>query len=356
MNKRLIFWKTGLLALIVLLSATACSTVVSITEYVPSQIDMAGRRVIAVASTKPYTRSIDAPRWVRVPGDWFGWSSSVVSGVDADVKDNVATYATQQMLRTLSANGYYTIIRPEITDSVLNLSQSGWGGYDALKKNGVEALLTSSVNYMDVSETLNRKPIYEYREVTENGVVKKVSVLARYDYIITQIVTLDLTYTLTDIDSGRVIATKQLIEKRTRDRAISSSSSFAPSVTPLFRDLVDEFQGTITQQLVPRSYSRTESLMDNNPKNAQAAAAYDLVSKGNLSAAYDIFRLQWDTQNHIPSGYNAALLLYARGSLEDALELMQRVYTYSGNAQAARVLSAIRTTITNRDRVNEQTN
>lgn len=340
-----------------LMVLTACSTVVSVTEYVPAAIDMGDHRVLAVASTKPYTRSIDTPRWVRVPGDWPGWASGVVSGVDADVKDKTAAYATQQILRTLSSAGYFTIIGPEITDSVMNLSQSGWGGNDVLRQRGVDAVMTSSINYMDVSETLSRQPVYEYIEVDlPGGLKEKKRVIVRYDYIITQIVTLDLTYTLTDLKDGRVITSKQMIDKQTRDTRLSSSSSLAPSVTPAFRSIVDGFQKTVASQLVPRYYSRTESLMDNSPKNGTAQAAYKMVSQGNTTTAYSIFRQEWDLNRHIPSGYNASVLLYSQGKLEEAYDLMRSVYEVSGNGRAYNMLQTIRTTLNNREKVQEQMN
>ncbi|AEC02211.1 hypothetical protein [Parasphaerochaeta coccoides] len=354
MNNRHMLWKVGLLVFVVLLTAVACSTVVSITEYVPALVDMGGRSVIAVASTKPYDRSINTPRWVSIPGDWTWGGGNVVSGVEANVKEDVASYATREILRSLSSGGVYTIIRPEVTDAVLNLTQVGWGNAEALKKNGVEALLTSSIDYMDVSETLTSKPIYEYKEILEGGVPMQVPVLIRHDYIITQIATLNLTYTLTDINDGHILATKQIIDKVTQEVEISTNVPVAPSVTPLFQKVVDSFQKELVQQLVPHLYSRSESLMPNKPKNPQAAPAYDMVSKGNRNVAYDIFKTQWDTQGHIPSGYNAAILAYARGDLEAALDLMNHVYSSSGNPQAARVLSAIRSTIDNRAKVNEQ--
>jgi hypothetical protein len=72
---------------------------------------------------------------------------------------------------------------------------------------------------------------------------------------------------------------------------------------------------------------------------ATVADAYKLADQGSVEAAYQVFISEWNNSRHVPSGYNAALMLEAEGKLDDAVTLMNEVATSSGNGQAYSALS-----------------
>jgi hypothetical protein len=71
--------------------------------------------------------------------------------------------------------------------------------------------------------------------------------------------------------------------------------------------------------------------MDNKPEIKRVESAYEAAKEGSLGIALDTFMQEWNQSRHVPSGYNAAIILESFGRYEEAIQLIGEVWRYSGN-------------------------
>ena len=339
-----------------LLFLSSCATTVQVRHLIPSEVNLSGYRTIAVASTDSYRFPFGRPvsPWIRGLNET---SFSLTSGYANDLSNQVADLGSRYLTQTLMDTDYFTILGPDLTDAYLTLSSSGEDSLSLLKAKGVQAILRSSITYMGCDESIYGRDKKTW--VSESLDPLKPTVLTSYekvtgrDYYLLQKATVTFTYTLMDIETGKIVTTKSFTDQRDRETLIgrrtyedqegSSSrfsderiyaSGFAPSFVSLFDRMLDGFQNEISHQLAPSWQTFSVSLMSNKPKVDAVKQAYELSKAGSLQKAYSLFLGQWSQSGHVPSGYNAALLLEAQGDLKEAVDLMNEVYNFSGNSKA----------------------
>lgn len=318
-----------LLSAIVLLAS--CATSVGIEYAEASEIDMGPYRNIAIASTVPFSGFIRPSSYVRTM-DSYSYASYglVFSSYGYNLKDSVASYATNSLVRTLSSSGYFNITGPNVTDRMLASGSIGYDRKETFERNGIDAVIIPRIESMTVNE-------YIYSTVRERVVVDKDghSHVARdVDYHYTADQGMVFTFTVVDAKSERIIAKRSYPLSDSYSCDISSPF-FAPSDTDSrFYDMIDSVQYDILAALVPRKVMRYESLMENDPKVDGVKTAYKSVEDGNYSAALAVFRYEWDSSRHLPSGYNSALLLAALGRYDEAAAMVGEVLDeYPGNSK-----------------------
>lgn len=358
MKKRAVLGIVGILAIVVLAS---CTTSIKVRHLVPSDVDVSNHRNIAIASTEMYVtpRGGMLPPWIKGSSETF---FTLSSGYNSNLNEKVAEASTAYLVDAMVNTDYFTVLPHKATDAYLTLGMGGENAYALLREQGVDALLRSSITYMNSEEQIIGRDIKEW--VTEDPapktpkpgdppyVPKKISyekVVGR-SYYLEQVATLTFTYTLIDIQTNRILATQSFTSQRTKETALGKStfkscdecqdkderiysSGFAPSFFPLYDEIVRELPAKIAKQLAPSWSESRVSLMANKPK-ADVAHAYKLAEKGDLQQAYGVFYQAWKELSHVPSGYNAALLLEGMGQYSEALALMNRVYNASGNAKS----------------------
>ncbi len=343
----------GILSLLALLFFTSCATSIKVRHLIPSDVDLSNHRNIAIASTEKYT----SPRWGLPP--WVKGSSdtsfTLSSGFDANLDVLVAEASTAYLVDALVDTAYFTVLRPETTDAYLTLGKSGHNAYAMLREQGIEALLKSSITYLNCEEQIIGRDIKEW--VTENSdpedpaskVISYEKVTGRSFYLEQQ-ATVTFTYTLIDLMTNRILATDSFTSQKTKETLLGKtifakgetgrdiherdySSGFAPSFFSLFDGMVSRIPKEIATQLAPSWSESRVSLMPNKPK-ANVGHAYKLAEKNALRQAYEVFILEWEQSSHLPSGYNAALLLEGMGQYSEALELMNQVYNKTGDEKS----------------------
>lgn len=318
---------------VVILSLSSCATSVSVDYYRPSEIDMGRYRTVAVASCVPFKGFHAPPFHVRtVDGPSSTWSL-VSSGYTASLADDVADYATQSLLDKLEKTGFFSIIPPAVSDGLITLSRMGHSIRDEVSDYGIDAFIVPRITAMDVNEYISSDRVYvtDYTKTGPDGQPLRV---ARYRYYLTQTVSVVYSYTVIDAQTMTVYATRNFSDKAEYTTEISSSFFTAPLVMRYFRTMIDGITRLAAWQLAPSRDSLRVDLMKNKPKSEAAEVAYELVDDGALMQAVSIFRDCWETEQHLPSGYNWALLSATRGDLDGAVSILDDVLACYDSAEA----------------------
>jgi hypothetical protein len=341
------------LALSIVLATTllsSCVTTVSVKHLVPSEVDLTAYRTIAVASTEPFGFATGnrTAYWVGGSG---GGRFVLSTGYSDGLGDSAADIATRYLTDTLANTDYFTIIGPETTDAYLTVGKAGEDAAGMLKARGAKALLTSAVTYMDLDETIYSEDVSEWVKQPDpeddTATVTREKLVER-KYFLKQTGTITFTFSLLDLESRQVIVSRSFTAKDSAKTYLGSrlfanetglvsdriaySLGYAPTLLPLFDRMLASFQQEIGTMLAPSWETTSLRLMPNKPKNGQAKEAYKLVESGSIGPAYRLFEDVWESTGHIPSGYNAALLLEAQGDLHGALELMATVCDAGGDS------------------------
>ena len=311
--------KRLLLLLVSVFLLFSCSTTIEVPYMQPSIIDMGGYRNLAVASVVPY-RGYVAPTYV-VGADIQVAGFHIFSGYTASTADNIASYATDELVSTLSSTEFFNILPPEITDGIIERGRFGGDISKDFKSMGYDAVLIPRITGMSVSETLYSKP-YEDWWVDEDG--NRHSRI-EFNYYYKQVASIDYTITLIDTESGRIIGQRTFSDTETREDVLDRRWSHLNDVSYLFRRMISSFDYSIIRLLVPTVHVSSVSLMKNKPEDENADKAYDAAKDGNLDLAREVFLEEWQNAKHLPSGYNAALLIAATGDYDDAISLLGEV-------------------------------
>ena len=365
----------GLILTIVLV--TSCATTVQVRHLVPAEVDLNGRREIAIASAT-------LPASIRRPSLWVDGLQdtgfSLYSGWDGELPAKVSTQATDTITNDLANTGYFSLLTARETDGHMAQICGGKDGCKDLKERGVSALMVLDIPYIEAAEQVVGRDMYE--QVTKNLILQdpndeKATItvpttfneLKGREYFLIQRATLTLTYSLYDTTDGRVIASRTFtdsleqetkIGKRTygedlktyRDER-SYFSSVAPSFSPLFSTITASMAATISSQLAPSWESSHVPLMTVKPKSEISKEADKAVRGGEYLQAYTLYMRLWE-QHSFAAGYNAALLLEGMGKLDEALALMSDVYHQSGSERSYAALIRIQEAKSQHDKAERQ--
>lgn len=340
--------KSGCVAVLASLAIVlaSCQSTVTVKHLMPATVNMGSYRTIAVASTDLSASTLSFyPTW-SISFDDFGYHFS--SGYERNSATRAAVIATDSFTKTMQESGFFTVLPPSETDKYLALGDDGLA---LLKQKGVKAIVTSSISYLDLDEEPYSEDIVEYRTNPTTKTTSKCVVGRKY--YISQKVTVSFTYLVRDIESGTILASDTFTGKRSRETEVARrvfkgnsfvdeklySFAYAPSVTDMISSILDGFQEKIARKLMPSWQYSSVALMDNKPKNANVKDAYRLADSGKIEEAYSVFVAEWENSGHVPSGYNAALMLEAMGNLSDAVTLMHQVANESGDGKAYTALS-----------------
>lgn len=351
----------ALVMMVALVVLSSCASSVDVKGLVPAEIDLSKYRNLAVASTKSFSfNTYSRPSaWVRSVG---AGNVSVASGIPRNLEAQVASYATDRLVNTLQQTGFFKLVLPEVTDAYIAGASVGLDSFSLLRQSGAAALMNSSINYMDCDEYVYSKLRTKWvpdqwvpnSSTGNTDFVPGHEVIVGTDYYLVQTATVTFSYSIIDLSTGTILAARSFSDKVSRETELGRYDSFAPSVMPLYTKMLDAFQSGLRKQLAPNWVTKTVYLMDNKPKNDAAKDAYKQVDKGNLQVAYVLFHDQWTGVKHVPSGYNASLMLEAVGDLNGAISLMQEVYDYSNDPQCYEMLLRMRQALAERTKAEEQ--
>lgn len=336
-----------LVVLVALFAASGCATTVSVRHLIPAETDMSAYRNLAVASTEPFSFGFFNRPSSIVP-DYSGKSGlTVASGFGTFTELSIARYATTRLVQSLDRADYFTLLPPSQTDTIMKGKNLGFTISEMLMRNGVEALFTSSIDYLDVDEyiyAVEKNLLISKDPVTGNPINPPVSQKVIVYYLM-QKVSLTYSYEIVDARTGKVIVSRTLHDSQERSFDLTGKPAkgyVAPSLEPMIEEMLQDLIDPVVQQIAPRWETTTLSLMKNEPERKNVAFAWEEVRRGNLAIALEAFKKEWNRSGHIPSGYNAALIMEAMGNLEQAIDLMEDVYQESGNNSIYSMLRRMR--------------
>ncbi len=334
------------LVALVLLLATSCYSTIGLRTLVPAEVNVAGYKTIAVQTTS-YNYSPVEILWrnylIPVRGTidetYLPYVGKIFTLFESTTPEKVKNYASKNLTNAID-KGFFTVNGPELTDALILVGKNTGTVRQTLLNNKVDALLSSNISYMYYDEYVTAEPIYGDKADT-----KKIT---GYNFFIVQNATINLTYTVTDVEDNVLIANKtqalSLTDYKTHightdpsdiKKYVQDTASYDyVTATDIFDYLVKEILADVTNQLTPHYTTTYIDLMLNKPKAEAVKNAYSYVDSGNYQIALEMFLKEYKTSGHIPSGYNAAVLYYALGDYDNAFDLSYEVYNKSGNSNA----------------------
>lgn len=356
----------SLLVLVVLL--TSCATSVTVRHLVPGEVDLSSFRSLAVASTTTYKFPTSRPLSPWISG-LQETDFTLSSGYEASLNAQIADLATNMLVQSVGKTGYFSVLPPAITDAYVTLGSIGENLRSMLQSKGVQALLVSDITYLDMEESIVGRDIRTY--VTEG--TKHYEKVTSREYFLLQKATLSLTYSVIDLAQNRILVSKSFTGKQERETKIGTriylfdtgtvgafrderryASGHAPSFAPLFEQILNGFSPTIASQLAPSYQMLRLPLLGNKPKLKEAEVAYKLARQGSYAQAQTLFHEFWQQERHLPSGYNAALLLEALAQLDGAVDLMSTVYHSTGSEKAYAALMRMQEALSGQKKAERQ--
>jgi len=349
-------WTIWVLCVLLLAS---CSTTVQVKNLLPSEINMGMYKNLAVTSCQPFDNSIY-------------WSHQI-NGIDLDrvielpsitpmaLQKSVATYCQNALFDSLDESKFFILTDPELTTDLISLGEAFGNPQELFINKGINAALATKISYISHREYLYKQ------DKTETDSLGDTTTIGS-DYYLHQEVAINISYSVIDILQNSIITTGVLSDEEEEEFLVgtylvddgSGSSSYtqylnmAPNLKDLYVTCIDGFVEKIRNKLAPVWTNTNVSLMKNSPKLESVENAYKEVRKKNLMVAYNTFISAWDDKRHIPSGYNAALLLQAMGKLEESISLMEDVYDYTGNPTVLKRLTIMNKNLEDYNKASDQ--
>ena len=327
--------KLLVLILAVLLLSASCATEIAVRYMQPSEINMGSYRNLALASVVPYKGFVTSSGWIRTI-DIGSAGILIRPSYSYDITNSVASYATDRIYSTLSSSGYYNILPPSSTDRIIHTS---WDESREFRDMGYDAVMIPRIDAMNVDEN-----IYSVqRSATEyDAYDHSYYTYYYYDYYIKQ--TASITYTISVIDTNteKIIATRTFTDSRTNTESIDPDFPRFDKAELLFQRMIRSFDAGIIRLFVPTMHNYNVALMDNKPEIKELKDAYDAAKDGNTRYALDAFMAEWKRSQHVPSGFNAAVLTAALGDIDGAIAIAEDLTRYSGDRKVGTLLTDLR--------------
>ena len=186
-----------IIVLAIVLVITSCSTTIAIKRLVPAKVDVSGYKTIAVRST------IDETRWVH-PTFWGSYVPltgidalyasylSMSSYLDFNASSRITDAATSMIYKAINT-GYFNVLDPQYTDSLVTVGQRNGNLQKTLMDNNVDAVLTTRITNLYYDEYI--APVKDsYLSKDKNG--NKYYKVRFYLYKKYQ---MSISYTLSDV-------------------------------------------------------------------------------------------------------------------------------------------------------------
>ncbi len=325
----------GVLVFLILVM-TGCATSISMSYMVPAEYDMSDYRMLAIATTEPYRfRPFDVPSpFVQ---DMSGTSPVILySGTRYGIENQLAAYVNEEVMKEARGTGYFTLASSGLADRYLNRPS-------ILAEQGYDAYMRVWTDDLDIDEYIYAKEeTVKVPSETDPSVFVEETELV---YYISQQVRIVFSWEIRSTKNDALLASDTYSGRKSRTTEIDLSGDdvqSAPSLLYLMRDIGGSFTRSIFSQVAPTMKNVSFSLMKNDPKNRRAEDAYQSAKDGNLVDALDTFLNEWKRRDHIPSLYNAALIMESLGDRDEAIKLLEKGWRDTGNTRISSLLSSMK--------------
>ena len=293
---------------------TGCATRVKIEVVQPAEINMAKMRKIAVFDFSHNVEPVDSL------GDLFFNVLERNIGLDPDdsyLMDRIADYATQRLIETLLATDYFSCqnsgaihLPPSSTSQTVDFQKIG-------RELKVDALILGTINKGKCNtDTFNKE-----KEVYDKTLKKDVTKMSPW---IKRKCRLSLSYRVIKTADGSLITTKNFSRSKTEEK--SGTDDFVlRDPLDFFQDMIEEILPDISRQLAPYTVTQYRKLKDDQSDDPELEHAEELVEAGFYERALAIYIEHWRKSSNPAAGYNAAILHEAKGNLNEAIELLEKI-------------------------------
>jgi hypothetical protein len=333
---------------------TSCATTVTVSYMKPAKFNLSEYKNLAVATTEIGNAPVFGN--TRIYINYDNYNNSIITGYNRLVPSDIADYYTSEIYSDLSNSGLFKLIPPSQTDQYIRNLKYGITDSSKLYDMGADAIFTSDIEYLDYEEY----PIYGDFIMVKNPDYIIGGTEAQYiqsnerKVTIYQEAQMRISYSIIDLQTGYVLASNSYTD--TVKNRVNYDYYYITTLTSewMFKDIADDFILRTKDDLIPHTVYSSIELMDNKPKNNLADSAMNMVNNNQLVAAQSLFEQAWDETNHLPSGYNAALLLEAMGQRTNAIYLMKEVYNLTGSSDAIEAYSRMKSFDTSSSAAKEQ--
>lgn len=290
--------------------------------------------------------------------------------LDLNGADTIAVLPIQ-----VNEGGYYK--RGGVVGSIINFFSSVWISDDEVAitsfiKNGLDGALANSqyitlVNSDSVQRALNNGTeipcdVYFAGTISNFKNDIKDTKEKRYDenyeeytaWVYYRTVSFDFSYQIIDSTTNSIISLKNVSVSAKSDTYTDDEWDEFPDTLDTIRYELNSLINTIMKQLQPYTETKYITLAKDKTKDPDMKTADALVKKGLIDSARDMYADIYARRGYFEAGYNAAIILEAKGDYETALEEMQALVKKFGDSRAIDALSDIQREIDSRDALAEQ--
>lgn len=294
-------------AALLLCSLCSCATKVGMNMLVPAKTNLGGNTVIAVSSTAVKQYSLQSAE--------------------------AAGYATKITESALN-QGVYSVIGTEITDSIIRSSKNlGLNPTDELIRRGASVLVQTSIENIGYYD--------EFDEVY----FKDKDGIMRVKVKVQRVAELSLSCTVWDLKTRTILDSFVLSDSDTSDEKEVSYGGLVHNhgdvyfdTGTLYKNILHRFKNKIRDRLVPHFDTFKLKLIQEKKKSDELKPAYSYAKDGQYRSALVIFENGWNRNSDPVCGHNAAVLYYALGEYDKAIELAETVFAKTANPETAGLL------------------
>lgn len=281
---------------------------------------MSQYRNVAIASASEYKGSESLPFYIRYDNYIYGmdylYTDYFTSYTYSDVNRTAASELTKVVSKVFNSSSYYSTLSSEKTETYLSLYRIGKDPSVLLKNDGIDALIIPKITSLKTDEYIDVEIVKDY---TGKETVR---------YTLYRTVNISFTLTVLDTSNDRIVAVTEYHASNI-DYEIFDPNYFIfttlLSEQQLVADALSDKISEIVADFIPTRRYTNVTLKDNKPKLESVEEAYKAASNGNLNYALTVFEKAYNEQGHVPSGYNAALILASDGDLESAISILSDI-------------------------------
>ena len=231
----------------------------------------------------------------------------VTSRLDFNVSSRITEAASSTIYKAINT-GFFSILEPKLTDSMITVGEYGGSVRQSLMQNNVDALLTTKISDLYYDEYITQETGFSQTDKVTGAKYTPLYFYAVQKYAIT------IFYTLTDVENNKIIASgtfsSGMQEEKTQLGRTKNAAgdfertfySYIPSASSLLSDLIKEFSDSFRDELSPHYTTEYFTFMSNKPEVKSLERAYDALYDEHWDTALRLFADEYARSGHIPSG------------------------------------------------------
>ncbi len=331
------------LILILAFCLCSCETTVSIRTLTPAKVNLASYDNIGIVSTEPFDSSwSDFNRKYKLEANfsdrYIDYFAKEYGTSTFGLNENLSRYASNVMLLAVR-NSSSSYDKGFLIDNLVNSARrTGSTVKSTLERNGVDAVITSSITGQSLREYLEAKP---YTITTQDN-----KVLNCYKLYLVRKARLELSYNVVDVKKNMVISSSSYEDSEEREYYLGYREGdyefqkgrdyyLMEDGSDLFKKILDRIGKKVTDdfsQSFSYSYFSLQESANPDVERGIEFADFELYEE-----ALELFESAWRKTGSFESGYNAAVMYFALGDYDMASEMAYNTWISSMDVKAKRL-------------------